>query len=294
MYGAKQWQRFVQQYQATNSGIDRKGIIIHASGHLLERNIWIIDKQGVRKYQGGGQSGKKPAMMLYVKKIGEADFYRPLFQYKETKGALGTSRHVVENDLRFMEKGQVFRKLQEFVNKAGKTKLGAEVVGYMSKVIPEGEREASIWKKESMALIHGLHKFKPLLEISPAVLCLVDSQVVYFLSHNNLLATNLKAKRLGTLLHLEYPNVLVAPVKGKDNISDKLSRLFSLPKVLEDSLALKDLKISDELSEIENKAYSLEEARLAVSGLEGKHWSCLLYTSPSPRDQRGSRMPSSA
>ena len=85
--------------------------------------------------------------MLYVKKIGEADFYRPLFQYKETKGALGTSRHFVENDLRFMEKGQVFRKLQEFVNKAGKIKLGAEVVGYMSKMIPEGEREASIWKK---------------------------------------------------------------------------------------------------------------------------------------------------
>ena len=25
-----------------------------------------------------------------------------------------------------------------------------------------------------------------------------------------------------------------------------------------------------------------------------RHWSCLLYTSPSPRDQRGSRMPSSA
>ena len=26
----------------------------------------------------------------------------------------------------------------------------------------------------------------------------------------------------------------------------------------------------------------------------GQHWPCLLYTSPSPRDQRGSRMPSSA
>ena len=28
--------------------------------------------------------------------------------------------------------------------------------------------------------------------------------------------------------------------------------------------------------------------------LETKYHSCLLYTSPSPRDQRGSRMPSSA
>ena len=34
---------------------------------------------------------------------------------------------------------------------------------------------------------------------------------------------------------------------------------------------------------------------LEVSGeLFGRHWSCLLYTSPSPRDKRQSRMPSSA
>ena len=32
------------------------------------------------------------------------------------------------------------------------------------------------------------------------------------------------------------------------------------------------------------------EARQSVTA----HYSCLLYTSPSPRDQRGSRMPSSA
>ena len=32
----------------------------------------------------------------------------------------------------------------------------------------------------------------------------------------------------------------------------------------------------------------------AVENLQGKYWTCLLYTSPSPRDQRGSRMPSSA
>ena len=40
-------------------------------------------------------------------------------------------------------------------------------------------------------------------------------------------------------------------------------------------------------------------ARALVMEFGGKgggelHWSCLLYTSPSPRDQRGSRMPSSA
>ena len=36
------------------------------------------------------------------------------------------------------------------------------------------------------------------------------------------------------------------------------------------------------------------EARVLDLGCGAGHVSCLLYTSPSPRDQRGSRMPSSA
>ena len=34
--------------------------------------------------------------------------------------------------------------------------------------------------------------------------------------------------------------------------------------------------------------------RVLAVNLDGVFWTCLLYTSPSPRDQRGSRMPSSA
>ena len=37
-----------------------------------------------------------------------------------------------------------------------------------------------------------------------------------------------------------------------------------------------------------------EKERLVPMGEEALDWICLLYTSPSPRDQRGSRMPSSA
>ena len=36
------------------------------------------------------------------------------------------------------------------------------------------------------------------------------------------------------------------------------------------------------------------KAALKMAGLEPSDIDCLLYTSPSPRDQRGSRMPSSA
>ena len=42
-------------------------------------------------------------------------------------------------------------------------------------------------------------------------------------------------------------------------------------------------------------AQSIEKAiELALQSQTKNTWGCLLYTSPSPRDQRGSRMPSSA
>ena len=268
LYGTGNWQEFIQRHQASNSGLDEKGLLIKATAVYLERDIFVFLKGKIRVSRGGEQSDGKPPITLVCKE-GE---YWPAYMYGDYTGTVGNTLSIVENDLKYMDKQEIFSKLQEFVNHPSRSDLSARVVGYMSKVIPEQDRGASIWKKESMALVNGLHKFKPLIEVSPAVLCLVDSQVVYFLSHNNLLATNLKAKRLGTLLHLEYPNILVAPVKGKDNVSDKLSRLFSLPKVVEDSLALRHLRISGELPEIEGQAFSLEEARKVVSKLQDKHW----------------------
>ena len=44
----------------------------------------------------------------------------------------------------------------------------------------------------------------------------------------------------------------------------------------------------------EIKATFSEEELEDFGGLVSKYYACLLYTSPSPRDQRGSRMPSSA
>ena len=46
---------------------------------------------------------------------------------------------------------------------------------------------------------------------------------------------------------------------------------------------------------------NIKDSEISVGALSGSYewnhdnnWTCLLYTSPSPRDQRGSRMPSSA
>ena len=43
------------------------------------------------------------------------------------------------------------------------------------------------------------------------------------------------------------------------------------------------------------KTFDLGEVKVqALRGVDLNIYDCLLYTSPSPRDQRGSRMPSSA
>ena len=46
--------------------------------------------------------------------------------------------------------------------------------------------------------------------------------------------------------------------------------------------------------ELRDFTQDLEDAREMFNEAEGDERDCLLYTSPSPRDQRGSRMPSSA
>ena len=51
----------------------------------------------------------------------------------------------------------------------------------------------------------------------------------------------------------------------------------------------------NKINKIVNEVISKEKKRKKGNGTNGtQSYDCLLYTSPSPRDQRGSRMPSSA
>ena len=56
------------------------------------------------------------------------------------------------------------------------------------------------------------------------------------------------------------------------------------------------LEVQGKLAGIESQHRELERQGLnhKNEGEKLQEYSCLLYTSPSPRDQRGSRMPSSA
>ena len=53
-------------------------------------------------------------------------------------------------------------------------------------------------------------------------------------------------------------------------------------------------RIAAGASTVKNKIYIIGGYQVFSNGSEASFNNCLLYTSPSPRDQRGSRMPSSA
>ena len=77
-------------------------------------------------------------------------------------------------------------------------------------------------------------------------------------------------------------SLAMSPTEVISKISDKTRAVFlthaqgfdGLTDELINELSLKNIPLIEDVCE--------------------SHWDCLLYTSPSPRDQRGSRMPSSA
>ena len=93
---------------------------------------------------------------------------------------------------------------------------------------------------------------------------------------------------------IALPKIDSSILNRKSEIVKKLSKLTNIENVLSEA---------DELRPYETDALSVyTQTPLAVVLPENteevseilKYCHCLLYTSPSPRDQRGSRMPSSA
>ena len=75
---------------------------------------------------------------------------------------------------------------------------------------------------------------------------------------------------------------------GSVGFTQKLVRdILTVPELQETEFSLQDIS-QDNLEMVKQ----LLEKDISANGLPAKV--CLLYTSPSPRDQRGSRMPSSA
>ena len=78
--------------------------------------------------------------------------------------------------------------------------------------------------------------------------------------------------------------------------SPSLDEALTKNPVTEETMIDFDQSIKEQSDVIQNKLYALVELleTSAFGQPYGRGYFCLLYTSPSPRDQRGSRMPSSA
>ena len=99
-------------------------------------------------------------------------------------------------------------------------------------------------------------------------------------------AANIPAMNLGVV---EQPTIYGRSLPTDGNITyDPFTMNFLVDENIENYLILhnwmRGLGVPDDFAE--RRAFLDKQAKLS--------YSCLLYTSPSPRDQRGSRMPSSA
>ena len=80
------------------------------------------------------------------------------------------------------------------------------------------------------------------------------------------------------MLKLEYPNLLVAGLPGKDNISDYLSRTMDLPSVVKRSILSKQIRIGN-CEELSGEPMTLQEAENLISTMPDKH---SFVTTPAP------------
>ena len=85
-----------------------------------------------------------------------------------------------------------------------------------------------------------------------------------------------------------YGNLEKASAALPGIVEERFSQLQQLEAILE--------YLNIELRRLRSKTFRkfLENYNRALSSRDAEKYVCLLYTSPSPRDQRGSRMPSSA
>ena len=110
----------------------------------------------------------------------------------------------------------------------------------------------------------------------------------------------------GIFVYVRFPNLMYANRAG-DTLDGLLEKVFQIDERSRQNATTKDLKLLVESAidgcligggwwqQIRAQGSSTIRVPLSLSpDLEEKVHSCLLYTSPSPRDQRGSRMPSSA
>ena len=267
-------QQFLEKFAASHTGIDKNQFLISATARYLDREIIIVthkgDKTRIRIHPSSHKAKRKPVFWLLFDQ--QAQQFFPLAQYAANSMCKYTSYSVVHNDLPYMQKDEIVAAMKSFISNPKKAglPLKCNVVGYFSQVIPAIDRDKAIWLKESQALINSLYKFKSLLELAPVVVSFCDSSVVYLLCQRAITESCLKIRRTAAMLKLEYPNLVVAGLPGKENVSDYLSRIMTLPSVVVNSINSKQIHI-EECKELDFKPFSLPEAEVFIDNMPIKH-----------------------
>ena len=247
--GGSSWHEFSETFRSANSGIDHEQFLIAATARYLDREIVVVtnncNKIDFKIHKASTTARSKLVLWVYQEDEGRHMRFYLLIQYDSNHISPYTSFSTVEHDLPYMKKDDITNKIKSFMSSPKKSpfRLECKVIGYFSQVIPMIDRSKAIWLKESQALINSLYKFKSLLEIAPVVVSFWDSSVVYLLCQRVITESCLKIRRTAAMLKLEYPNLIVTGLPGKDNVSDYLSRIVTLPSVVLNSIQSKQIDI---------------------------------------------------
>ena len=90
------------------------------------------------------------------------------------------------------------------------------------------------------------------------------------------------------------PEVLQMYLKHVVSLVAKQKKEIEILRVEKNKKDQQRLKLDDQLTAMRKRQFGKSTEKRSSARPKTKGKSCLLYTSPSPRDQRGSRMPSSA
>ena len=267
----RRWLDYLDDMMSVTADPCRPDHMVKTAAMYLDRNIIVVGTQGEPiRYIGSDKSGQKPAIWIGRYDGREGPEYFPLLSYEANQWDNYTSFHLVTNDTRAMEREEIFAMTKDFLQgRKGKPPFDLKVISYSSKIVAAEDRHRPIHELEAMALIHGLHSVKSYIALSPVTIVCTDSRAAYFLFSPGVYLSALKVRRWNLLLQAEYPNVLLQLVGTEQNLSDVLSRTFSLRSAGTKPLDLRTLEIKPPRS-LDNKILSFSEAeREAAANPEG-------------------------
>ena len=120
------------------------------------------------------------------------------------------------------------------------------LIDQFSKSFAESDKHKPIFQLEGIALLYALDHFRLDILRAPLSVLVTDSRVAFFLFSGKVQQSCKKLINWSLKISLSYPTVRILNVRGKQNVSDYLSRL-GLPKQIFFARSLTPVKINDNI-----------------------------------------------